>query len=87
MKIKGQFIRQLREAHGYSLLKMGTLIGYSRSALWQLERNCNARAEIELLARIAILFNINIEDMIDMEEVYRELTKIKILNAKIPTIF
>lgn len=86
MKIRGYFIKKLREANGYKRGKLGSMIGYSRSAIWQIEEKGNARAEIELLARLAIIFNVSIEDMIDMDEVYEELRSIKIINAKIPTI-
>ncbi len=86
MKIKGYFIKQLREANGYKRAKLGSMVGYSRCAIWNLEVKGNARAEIELLARLAILFNVSIEDMIDMDEVYEELKRIKLINAKIPTI-
>ncbi len=86
MKIKGRFIKMLREALGLTLDQVATLIGYAKSTIWDIESNGNSRAEIELLARLAILYNIQIEDMIDMNEIYEDLKRIKMLNAKIPTI-
>lgn len=71
---------------GLNIDQVGAMIGYSRIAIWHIETKGNARAEIELLARLAILYNVHIEDMVDMDAVYEDLKKIKLINAKIITI-
>ena len=86
MKIKGDFIKQLRCALGYKQRQVADMIGYSKAAIQNIEKNGNPRAEIELIVRLAIFYGINIEDMIDMQLIYEDMKRIKMLNAKIPTI-
>lgn len=86
MKVKGNFIKMLREALGLTLPKVSSLVGYSTHAIWCIENKGSGRAEIELVARLSILYNISIDDMIDMDEIYKDLKRIKHINAKIPTI-
>lgn len=82
MKIKGDFIKNLRISVGLTLDQLASRIGYSKTALWQIENLGNGRSEVELLCRLAIFYSIDLKDMVDMDVIEKEFIECRMLNVK-----
>lgn len=67
----GERIKSLREQKGYSITKLADLAGVSKSYLSYIERNVQNNPSLQVLSRIALHLDSNIEYLLG-EEIPRE---------------
>ncbi|WP_047706621.1 helix-turn-helix domain-containing protein [Plesiomonas sp. ZOR0011] len=64
----GDRIRELRTQQGFSLEQLATMVGSTKSYIWELEKKPEIKPSAELVGKLAKALNVTIDSLMDSEK-------------------